>query len=122
MKKKSSITGDIIFGFFCLLVLGTIFYFVFSSPLDTFTYIVMIAGIFSFLAFSISSYLLMKNRLYAGFSVACGMISLLVTVMHFNYRFIKNNSVHDLTIGLTIMILLFVSVIKLWSAFGSENF
>ncbi|MBN1156169.1 hypothetical protein JXA85_01000 [Candidatus Woesearchaeota archaeon] len=121
MKKKSNITGDLIFGFFCLLVLGVIFYFVFASPFDTFTYIVVIAGIFSFLAFSISSYIMIKNRRYAGFSVACGMVSLLVTVMHFNFMFIKNNGLHNLTVGLMVMILMCVSVIKLWDSFGSEN-
>jgi hypothetical protein len=121
MKKKSSIRGDIILGLFCILAIGVILYFVFASSFDTFTYVLLIGGIFSFLAFSISSYLMIKNKLYAGFSIACGIISLLVTAIHFNFRFNQNKVFHDVAIGLSVAILLFVSIIKLTSSFGSEN-
>ena len=119
--KKANITGDILFGAFCILMLGIIFYFVLRTPLYKFTYIIVISGIFSFFAFVVTSYVLIKNRLYAGFSIAFGLISLSVTLLQFNYRFSKNEAIHNLAIGLIIAIVLFVSLIKLWDTVHLEN-
>ena len=112
--KKGIWIPDSLVVLISIIWIVAIVYFIFTSTTARATFIIVILGLFVFLAFFTIAVMLIKNQLPFGTHAALSIVALLLTIEQINHDFKFDSKVHNLVIIGSLSLLLLISVLKLW--------
>ena len=115
--RPLGVIGNVIIGLIALSWLLLVFFLIFRTQTNIFTYMIMIMGIFVTLAFFVTSWILFTTRQGGpGPWVFFGVVTFLITANQFNKTFNYSESFDKFATAVTMSLLLVAAIIKLWDA------
>jgi hypothetical protein len=115
--RPLGVLGNIVIGVVALIWLILVFFLIFRTQTNIFTYMIMIMGIFITLAFFVTSWILFTTRQGGpGPWVFFGVVTFLITANQFNKTFNYSEGFDRFATAVTMSLLLVAAIIKLWDA------
>jgi len=115
--RPLGVIGNTIIGLIALSWLLLVFFLIFRTQTNVFTYIIMIMGIFVTLAFFVTSWILFTTRQGGpGPWVFFGVVTFLITANQYNKTFNYSEGFDKFATAVTMSLLLVAAIIKFWDA------
>lgn len=115
--RPLGVVGNIILIMVGIIWFALVFFFIFKTQTNVFTYLIMILGIFVTLAFIATSWILFTTRQGGpGPWVFFAVVTFLITANQFNKTFGNSLEFDKFATAVTMSLLLVAAVIKFWDA------